>query len=330
MSSFFMQMVKERLDQNKDKYPLLKINDLLDWSQISDLLEQTKRSQLTHRNGKPGYPLLKLFKAILLGQWHSLSDPELERSLAIRGDFLVFCDFDDMELPDETTLNRFRNWLIRSGQLNVLLSMVNDQLTERGLKIKEASQALVDASIIDSRGRARKKGFDVSGDEVKISPSSADKEASWVKRGSQFHLGYKLHARVDREGYFDCLKVTRAHEHETHHLESVLTGLSSKTRVMTDKGYDSQSNRDALKRHDLKDGIMKKAKRNRPLSHWQKRYNSLLKQHRYVVEQSFGTLKRRFHFSKASYFTQERVYGQSVLKAMCVNLLKAANKLEYV
>ncbi|WP_420891993.1 transposase, partial [Neisseria weaveri] len=31
--------------------------------------------------GRPAYPLLSMFKAILLGQWHSLSDPELEYSL---------------------------------------------------------------------------------------------------------------------------------------------------------------------------------------------------------------------------------------------------------
>ena len=35
-----------------------------------------------------------MFKAVLLGQWHSLSDPELEHSLITRIDFNLFCRFD--------------------------------------------------------------------------------------------------------------------------------------------------------------------------------------------------------------------------------------------
>lgn len=54
----------------------------------------------------------------------------------------------------------------------------------------------------------------------------------------------------------------------------------------------------------------------------------MIKRTRYVVEQSFGTMKRLFQFDQASYFTQERVQAQGILKMLCVNLLKAANKLK--
>jgi len=37
-----------------------------------------------------------MFKAVLLGQWHSLSDPELEHSLITRIDFNLFCRFDEL------------------------------------------------------------------------------------------------------------------------------------------------------------------------------------------------------------------------------------------
>ena len=53
-----------------------------------------------------------MFRAILLGQWHSLSDPELECSLVTRLDFVLFYPFpDETQLPDHSTLSRFRNWL---------------------------------------------------------------------------------------------------------------------------------------------------------------------------------------------------------------------------
>ena len=49
------------------------------------------------------------FKAVLLGQWHSLSDPELEHSLITRIDFNLFCRFDELSIPDYSTLCRYRN-----------------------------------------------------------------------------------------------------------------------------------------------------------------------------------------------------------------------------
>jgi len=43
-----------------------------------------------------------------------------------------------------------------------------------------------------------------------------------------------------------------------------------------------------------------------------------------VVEQSFGTLHRKFRYARAAYFGLIKVSAQSHLKAMCLNLLKAA------
>jgi len=58
--------------------------------------------------------------------------------------------------------------------------------------------------------------------------------------------------------------------------------------------------------------------------------NHAIKRYRYVIEQSFGTLKRRFTFAQARYFGLEKVEGQSYLKVMCLNLLKGLNKVSYV
>ncbi|EPF53354.1 transposase DDE domain protein, partial [Neisseria meningitidis NM134] len=75
----------------------------------------------------------------------------------------------------------------------------------------------------------------------------------------------------------------------------------------------------------LLDGIMRKACRNRPLRKQTKR--TVFVEDRYVVEQSFGTLHRKFRYARAAYFGLIKVSAQSHLKAMCLNLLKAANRL---
>ena len=67
--------------------------------------------------------------------------------------------------------------------------------------------------------------------------------------------------------------------------------------------------------------------RNCPLTEAQTKRNRHLSKTRYVVEQSFGTLHRKFRYAWAAYFGLLKVSAQSHLKAMCLNLLKAANRL---
>ena len=87
-------------------------------------------------------------------------------------------------------------------------------------------------------------------------------------------------------------------------------------------------NRQHLKEHQLLDGIMRKAHRNRPLTEAQTKRNRYLSKTRYVVEQGFGTLHRKFRYARADYFgLVNKVSAQSHLKAMGLNLLKAANRL---
>ncbi|EOC09791.1 transposase DDE domain protein, partial [Neisseria meningitidis 73696] len=80
-----------------------------------------------------------------------------------------------------------------------------------------------------------------------------------------------------------------------------------------------------LEEHQLLDGIMRKACRNRPLRNANQ--TTVFSKTRYVVEQSFGTLHRKFRYARAAYFGLIKVSAQSHLKAMCLNLLKAANRL---
>ena len=329
MSTFFMETLKARLFQNKEKYPLLKLNDLLNWQRVGDLLRLAKQRQRKDTRGHQGYDPLKMFKAVLLGQWHSLSDPELEHALGVRADFMVFCDFDDLELPDHSTLCRFRNWLIRHQLLNTLLNEINGQLEGQQLKVNKAALAVVDASIIETPAQPLKKALELEYDTVMPTPASKDSDATWTKKASRFYLGYKLHACSDDEGYFNAVHITPANEHEAKHLQPVCDGLDEGTRVLADKGYTSKKNRSYLHEAQLKDGIMHKAYKNKPLRAGQRRMNREIKKYRYVIEQSFGTLKRRFNFSKGSYFGLEKMQGQSYLKAMCVNLLKAMNKVSY-
>ena len=90
-------------------FPLLKLDQVIDWQPIEQYLNRQRTRYLRDHRGRPAYPLLSMFKAVLLGQWHSLSDPELEHSLITRIDFNLFCRFDELSIPDYSTLCRYRN-----------------------------------------------------------------------------------------------------------------------------------------------------------------------------------------------------------------------------
>ncbi|ELL20707.1 transposase DDE domain protein [Neisseria meningitidis NM3642] len=89
------------------------------------------------------------------------------------------------------------------------------------------------------------------------------------QKNGLYKLGYKQHARTDVEGYIEKLYITPTNANECTHLSPLLEGLPKGTTVYADKGYDSAENRQHLEEHQLQDGIMRKACRNRPLSETQ-------------------------------------------------------------
>lgn len=88
-----------------------------------------------------------MFKAILLGQCYSLSDNELEEALRARLDFMLFTGLELADdIPDATTLCRFRNKLIEKKRLKQIFREVNNQLEQMGIQLKEREGAVIDAT----------------------------------------------------------------------------------------------------------------------------------------------------------------------------------------
>ena len=59
-----------------DRSPLLKLEQVINLQPIEQYLNRQRTRYLRDHRGCPAYPLLSIFKALLLEQWHSLSDPE--------------------------------------------------------------------------------------------------------------------------------------------------------------------------------------------------------------------------------------------------------------
>ena len=324
---------------------LKKLSVLIDWESLRAHLKNLYKRDETRGGGQNPFDELMMFKAILLGQWHSLSDPKLEEALLVRLDFMDFCGLGLSDaVPDETTLCRFRLRLMRHNRLDRLLNQVNEQLQSLGLMVQKTRGAVLDATLIESVSRPRRKiemDVDENGDEifhedgsrpgvVRKVQESADPDATWVKKGKRSYFGFRAYVTVDSEdGYVRGVHTAPANQNETKHLEHALEKAQIDTkRLYADKGYASASNRAFLKSKKIKSGIMHRAAKHKPLTVRQKIANKLISKVRYRVEQCFGTLKRVFRMARASYRGLERVNAQVLLKCIGLNLLKASHKIQ--
>jgi len=336
--SFFTDLISSRVPADN---LLRKLNTIIDWGKIKKIITKKYRPNINPITGTKPYDPLCMFKAILLQSWHSLSDPALEEALRVRFDFILFTGFEiEDSIPDETTLCRFRNQLIQLNLEKDLFAEINRQLEEKGLKVKQANGAVIDATIIESAARPRCQIEEIVEDRKEpeeLPPTSfkvrrsCDEDARWLKKGKRSFFGYKMFISTQSEdGFIEHVAVTPANQSEVSYLSKMLEGMEiiSGKRIYADKGYASTSNRDTLKKLRLKDGLMEKATRGTELSRLQKIKNKLISKRRYIVEQTFGTLKRRFSFNRARYLTRRKVEGEAILKSICLNLIKSIRKIE--
>ena len=313
------------------------IDKVINWKPIQNLLNRHYK-KIAAADGRPAYPPLPLLKMLLLQRWYNLSDPALEEAVNDRLSFLRFTGFSfDSSIPDETTICRFRNTLIEKGLYKKIFEKINHQFERKEILVKKG--AVVDASLVTSSRRPRKIIEQMPEDrEEEKSPDkpshkvsySADHEASWVRKGNQPHYGFKLHMATDaHEGFIIGGHVTPANHADTSEFERLVDDLNldEETIVLADKGYCSKKNSKILNARKLVDGIMDKAYRGRPLTKASVGRNRLISRVRFIVEQGFGTLKRRYRFERARYLGCAKTEMEFYLNAMAFNLKKATGML---
>lgn len=341
MTTFF-ELTAEQLTK---KSRIIEIGKMINWEKMRYRFKKMSKWSEGREFGQKPYEVMSMVRAMVIQQWHSLSDPGLEEALHVRIDFLLFCGFNpDEGIPDETTFCRFRNKLAELKLDKVLMRLINEQLEAKELKVKQADGAVVDATIISSCCRPRRvieiehdreESVDIGDSEGQEKSAvaveeSKDSEAKWLKKGSKSYYGYKAFTRTNTgDGYIEDVHVEGANVSEMKHLGDVLDDVAQGTRVYADKGYAFKEDRDLLKEKKLKDGVMRKAVRGKPLTHWEKIRNKLISSERYIVEQSYGTLKRKFGAAQSSYRGKRKTENQLVLKSICFNLLKAFRKQQY-
>jgi IS5 family transposase len=292
-------LVGRRLGSNAR---LERIDGLVKWYRFEKLLSGLHASPV----GRPSYPPLVMFKALLLQQWYGLSDAELEEALADRLSFRRFLGLDlEATIPDHTTLCRFRNDVAAAGLSDRLFGEMSRQLEKLGLILKRGT--LIDATLIEAAVRPSGSA------EV---PS--DPDAGFAKRASGRMFGFKAHVAVDQDsGLVRGAILTAANVNETVVADRLVQG--DEKAVYADKAYDTKARRAGLRLRGINDRIMHRPNKHHPvLPPWKARRNRLIAVIRSRVEGTFGLLKRSYRYRHARYLG--RVKNQCHLHLLCIAL----------
>jgi len=288
-----------------------RLADLVKWYRFEKLIGHLRDEA---GPGRPGYPVLVLFKALLVQSLYGLSDRELEEALDDRLSFRRFVGLSlEQAVPDHSVLCRFRNTLIAEGVLDHLFGELDRQLDKAGAMLKRGT--MLDATVIEAVSTPP------NGERPGIDP-----DAGFTKRqgkpGSVY--GYKAHVGVDEgSGLIRSVLTTPANVNDTTPADLLIRG--DERVVWADAAYHTHARQAALQARGIKPRLCRRANKHHPeLPARLKYYNRLIARRRAAVETTFATLKNRMKLRLIRYRGLIKASAQITLCAIAFNLRRWA------
>jgi IS5 family transposase len=162
------------------------------------------------KHGRPPMGIEKMLRMYLLQCWFNLSDEGLEDAIYDSHAMRTFMgiNFLDEQVPDATTLLKFRHLLEKHDIGKVFFHAISSTLEKYGHMMRGGS--IVDATLISAPS------------STKNEKKERDPEMHQVKKGNEWHFGMKCHIGVDAgSGYVHSMETTSANVHDitvAHHL----------------------------------------------------------------------------------------------------------------
>ena len=294
---FDEQFLLKKLDQKVD--PLARLNSIVDWQIFLPIIEKALGRDNASTAGRKPYPILFMFKILILQSLYNQGDEDTEQFLlrdllARRFVGLSGCEFG----PDFTTIWRFKEALTRAGVLKALHDAFHKQLDDMGFQASKGQ--IVDASIVEAprQRNSRKENEAIKEGNPPTDWSEAkrrqkDVDARWTKKRDQDHFGYKNHIAVDvKHKFIRAWQVTAANVHDSQVFLELLARNTSRD-VYADSAYLSEETQKRLKASGYRAHIQRKGQKNHPLSAWEKQGNRTRSRIRSRVEHVFGAQRQR-------------------------------------
>jgi transposase, IS5 family len=210
---------------------LAEMDAVVPWARLVAVVEPLYPS--SGRVGRQPVGVHRMLRLYFLQQWFGLADEGLEDAVSDSQSMREFAgiDLSREDVPDATTVLKFRRLLEANGLTQAIFREINAHLSERGLLLRRGT--LVDATIIAAPPSTKNKARE------------RDPEMRQTKKGKQWHYGMKAHTGVDMDsGLVHSIKATAANEADVAHAAELLHGQES--MVGADAGYQGLNKRDEV------------------------------------------------------------------------------------
>ena len=206
------------------------MNEIIPWDEWASYI---KPVYFTNTIGRPARGINIMLRMFLLQAWFNLSDEAMEDAIYDSYAFRTFLNIDYIteQVPDATTLCKFRKLLVDNGIAKTFFESINCLLEEHGHIMRGGT--IVDATIIEAPSSTKNRD------------KTRDPEMCQTKKGSQWHFGMKAHIGVDAgTGYVHSVTATAANEHDITQAEQLIR--DDDEVVYGDSGYTGIENRDEI------------------------------------------------------------------------------------
>ena len=267
------------------------------------------------KRGRPPLGIEKMLRMFLLQCWFNLSDEGLEDAIYDSYAFRSFLriNFVDEQVPDATTLLKFRHLLEKHDIAKQIFEAINLVLEECGCMMRGGT--IVDASIFQAPS------------STKNINKERDPEMKSTKKGNNYYFGLKAHIGTDAgSGYVHTVEVTSANIHDITVAKRLIR--PDDDAVYGDSGYIGIQKRDEIKFDDRLSGIdyrinlRHKSVPKAPLGHdWDKKIERMKSKVRSKVEHPFLIVKKYFGYAKARYKGLYKNAQRLYILFGCANML---------
>ena len=270
------------------------MNEIIPWSHWIELI---KPYYYNKRRGRRPIDIEIMLRMYLMQNWFNLSDEGLEEAIydsyAMRR--FLGINFIDDQVPDATTLLKFRHLLEQNHIGEKIFQDVRERLDKAGLIMHGGS--IVDATIIAAPSSTKNK------------EGKRDPEMHQTKKGNQWYHGMKVHAGVDAgSGYVHTITGTVANVHD---IDETVNLLREDDKVCYgDSGYSGAEKRPELRdsecfcniefRTNVRPSSLKIPSSCKGIN-WDKEIENRKSSVRCKVEHPFLIVKRQFGYAKVVY-----------------------------
>ena len=293
---------------------LNKMDEIIPWEAWVDMIRPYYPKG---EHGRPVRGIETMLRMYLMQTWFNLSDEGTEDAIydsyAMRS--FLGINFMTEQVPDATTLLKFRHLLEKNNIGEKIFSDIRDRLDKSGLLMHGGT--IVDATIISAPSSTKNR------------TGTRDPEMHQTKKGNQWYHGMKVHAGVDAgTGYIHTIEGTAANVHDSTEATKLIR--EDDHVVYGDSGYlGIPKQEDVIKDEHLSQIDYRICQRPSSLKtskdyegiNWEKQMENRISSIRCKVEHAFLIVKRDFGYRKVAYRGIAKNMNRFHVLFGCANLL---------